>query len=292
MVQDPFPADGQDEEPDGSDSLPGEEDGPEQGLFVCLPAEELTLAGFAEGGRADTMPRRPHPAPAVSTPRRPHPAALVTITVPLAALLGRDGAPGEAAGFGLLDPATARDLVTAAARHPRTRWCLTAVHPDGTAAAHARAPGRHQIVPALADLATSCDSRAGPDPPPGREIRDALASLAARLTPIARGRCSHRHAETGYQTSRKLAHLITARSARCTAPGCGRPAARCDLDHTHAWHNGGATCECNLGPPCRRHHHRCKQAEGWWLEQREPGVLSWRTPSGRTYMTGPTQYPM
>jgi len=27
----------------------------EQGLFVCLPAEELTLAGFAQNGRADTM---------------------------------------------------------------------------------------------------------------------------------------------------------------------------------------------------------------------------------------------
>jgi hypothetical protein len=28
---------------------------PEQGLFVCLPSEELTLAGFAQDGRTDTM---------------------------------------------------------------------------------------------------------------------------------------------------------------------------------------------------------------------------------------------
>src|SRR5580658_6184443 len=28
---------------------------PEQGLFVCLPAEELTLEGFAQNGRSDTM---------------------------------------------------------------------------------------------------------------------------------------------------------------------------------------------------------------------------------------------
>src|SRR5579862_178801 len=28
---------------------------PEQGLYVCLPAEELTLEGFAQDGRADTM---------------------------------------------------------------------------------------------------------------------------------------------------------------------------------------------------------------------------------------------
>jgi hypothetical protein len=48
-------------------------------------------------------------------------------------------------------------------------------------------------------------------------------------------------------------------------------------------------CQCNHNPLCR-HHHRCKQAEGWWLEQPEPGVLVWRTPAGRTYTTTPTRY--
>jgi hypothetical protein len=42
-------------------------------------------------------------------------------------------------------------------------------------------------------------------------------------------------------------------------------------------------------PQCR-HHHRCKQAQGWRLEQPEPGVLVWHTPAGRTYTTTPTQY--
>lgn len=37
-------------------------------------------------------------------------------------------------------------------------------------------------------------------------------------------------------------------------------------------------------------HHRCKQAEGWRLEQPEPGVLVWHTPAGRTYTTTPAQY--
>ena len=42
MLPEPLPERGPDEEPDRS-SLPGVElDGPEQGLFVCLPAEELT----------------------------------------------------------------------------------------------------------------------------------------------------------------------------------------------------------------------------------------------------------
>jgi hypothetical protein len=63
VLPEPFPDRGPDEEPDDSPPQPsfqGEEgDQPEQGLFVCLPAEELTLAGFAEDGRADTMPPGP-----------------------------------------------------------------------------------------------------------------------------------------------------------------------------------------------------------------------------------------
>jgi hypothetical protein len=47
---------------------------------------------------------------------------------------------------------------------------------------------------------------------------------------------------------------------------------------------------CRFGNLCR-HHHRCKQAEGWQLEQPEPGVLVWHTPAGRSYATTPTVYP-
>jgi hypothetical protein len=68
--------------------------------------------------------------------------------VPHTALGGDAGPAGEVAGFGILDHADTRDLVTAAAANPATRWCLTALHPDGTAAAHAcaagPAPGRRQ----------------------------------------------------------------------------------------------------------------------------------------------------
>jgi hypothetical protein len=50
-----------------------------------------------------------------------------------------------------------------------------------------------------------------------------------------------------------------------------------------------ALAECRHSPLCR-HHHRCKQAHGWRLEQPAPGVLIWRTPGGRSYTTTPTQY--
>ncbi len=49
--------------------------------------------------------------------------------------------------------------------------------------------------------------------------------------------------------------------------------------------------ECNSAPPCR-HHHKCKQGDGWTLEQPEPGVLVWRTPARRTHTTTPTVYPL
>jgi hypothetical protein len=128
-------------------------------------------------------------------------------------------------------------------------------------------------------------------PAPGTRPQDYLRSLGIHMVPIARGHCDHAHAETGYRPSRNLQHLVRARSARCTAPGCGRPAARCDLDHTVPWDQGGITCECDLAPLCR-HHHRCKQAEGWRLAQPEPGVLIWHTPSGRTFTTTPAEYPV
>jgi hypothetical protein len=198
-------------------------------------------------------------------------AAQVIITVPLATLEG-GSTPGEAGGFGLVDADDARALVAAAVRHTGTRWCLTALHSDGTAAAHACAAGRHHWSA-------------------GQSAAEFLRTLNLNLTPVIRGPCDHRQAEPRYQPSRSLRHLVNARNTRCTAPGCGRPAARCDQDHTTPWHRRGLTCPCNISPLCR-HHHRCKQAEGWWLEQPEPGVLKWRVPSGRTYATTPTIYPL
>src|SRR5712691_2305875 len=63
MSAEPFPEHGHaGDEPEGSAALPAGEDGwddedegVQQGLYVTLPAEELTLEGFAEDGRADTM---------------------------------------------------------------------------------------------------------------------------------------------------------------------------------------------------------------------------------------------
>jgi Domain of unknown function (DUF222) len=147
-------------------------------------------------------PGRLGPAPASG----PSVAALVTITVPWDTWQGRAETPGEAVGFGPLDGDDTRDLAAAAARHPRTRWCITALNPDGTAAAHACLPGRHP-PPGLVPPSTG---------PPHH-----LPRFTSPLLPVARGPCDHAHTEVGYHPSRTLTHLIRARSATCTAPGCG-----------------------------------------------------------------------
>jgi hypothetical protein len=120
------------------------------------------------------------------------------------------------------------------------------------------------------------------------QVAALVSELGVTFEPIARGRCDHRHAEDRYTPSRKLRHLVQARTATCAAPTCGARAVHNDLDHTVAWPDG-PTCECNFGPPCRR-HHRVKQAPGWVLQQPEPGIMRWTTPSGRVYTTRPTVY--
>src|SRR5690242_19042804 len=59
-----------------------------------------------------------------------------TLTVPLATLIGLADRPGQLSGIGPVDPWLARDLAAAAARNPRTSWCVTATSEHGHAAFH------------------------------------------------------------------------------------------------------------------------------------------------------------
>jgi hypothetical protein len=210
--------------------------------------------------------------------------ALINLIVPAATLLGWGTAPGQAGAWGLTDPQETRDIVQAASRHPRTRWCLTVINEHGEAVAHACAAGRHPWRPEPPGLPPGTGDQ------PAR-IQEFLASLGitpAAVEPIARGSCDHRHAEPRYVPSRKLKHLIRARAQTCTAPGCGGQSLHADQDHVIPYPDG-PTDECNLHTPCRA-HHRAKQSPGWRVEEPEPGVLRWTLPSGRTRITHPTIY--
>ena len=85
----------------GQDSRPSPGDGPAQ--------EDAAAGGFAVRG---------------------------TLTVPLAGLTGAADRPGQLSGLGPVDPWLARDLAAAAARNPRTSWCVTATSEHGHAAFH------------------------------------------------------------------------------------------------------------------------------------------------------------
>ena len=219
------------------------------------------------------------------------PGGSVNLTMPLATWLGLSEAPGHAAGYGPLDADDSRDLATLLARHPDSRWCVTLTGEGGRAVAHgcARAgPGSsgRSRPPPPADH----PSAGSPLPPAGSPVAtDWLGGIT--ISKLETGDCSHPRESPAYRPSPSLRHLIIVRQSTCAFPGCRRPAVRCDEDHTVPYDQGGRTCECNLAPLCR-HHHRCKQAEGWRLEQPEPGVLRWRAPSGRTYATTPTPYPV
>ena len=182
---------------------------------------------------------------------------------------------------------------------------------SGSPAGHRHAAGRAggngppagAAVPATTGPARNGGGRRGPRDRPGdtapgpvspfpalsSQARTFIQRLGVQVTPLAAGTCDHRNQEPGYTLSPRLRHLIAARTVYCCAPGCRRPAARCDFDHTIAYQAGGRSCECNVRPLCRR-HHRCKQAPGWALQQPDPGTMIWTTPAGRTYTTGPTTY--
>lgn len=105
------------------------------------------------------------------------------------------------------------------------------------------------------------------------------------------------HPETGivlsvgrdqYRPPESLRRLVKWRAGRCMAPGCGMPASRCEVDHTIAWEDGGATALTNLAPLCKG-HHTVKHHGGWRVEQPPDGggALEWTSPNGRRYRTEP-----
>jgi len=259
-------------------------DAPDGQAATCDGEDE----GDGEGQGADDgtgCPASTGPVPAgLASPAGPPGlaalAGTVNLTMPAAAWLGLSETPGEAGGLGALDAGTCRDLAAALATHPATRWCITLIRPDGRPVAHGCA-------------------RAGPGPPgppggpPGSpSAGDPAAWLATvTITPIETGTCEHRRESAGYRPSNPLRHIIKTRSRRCGFPGCRRPAVQCDDDHTVPHDKGGRTCECNLHPLCRRHHH-AKQEPGWRLDQPEPGTLIWTLPSGRQYTVTPEPYPV
>jgi uncharacterized protein DUF222 len=248
----------------------------------------------------------------------------INLTVPLATMVGLADRPGEISGLGPVDPALARDLVGAAARNPRTTYCVTVTDEQGHAIGHGCArpePKSHRRAARAPEPRPprGHDPPGGHDPPaglgagPGRGFTFTASDedgprggygtwrlstgipgrpdLLIALDPIALDTCDHRFEARGHDPGVKLRHLTQIRHATCTGPTCRRPAKQCDFEHNIPYEAGGATCMCNGGPKCR-HEHRLKQNPRWKVEQITPGTIRWTAPSGRQYVTEPTRYPI
>ncbi|GAA4845545.1 hypothetical protein GCM10023221_24850 [Luteimicrobium xylanilyticum] len=125
-------------------------------------------------------------------------------------------------------------------------------------------------------------------------IDDHTATLLAARAPSFRRLLTHPHTGTAlavgrdtYAVPADLRAYLRLRDATCRFPGCTRPAARCDVDHTLAYVAGGTTDATNLAHLCRT-HHRLKHATAWNVRQTTTdGTLTWTSPTGREHVSHP-----
>ena len=224
----------------------------------------------------------------------------IHLTAPVSTLTEMGGRPGVLRGTGPVDADLTRDLADAAAKRPETGFHFTITGKDGRPVAHAcgkpgpgdRAGRRTRDKP---DRTGRPRFEVIDRGPPGgygtwrythgnRVIVFEFENLA--------GPCDHKHQAAGHNPGRLLRHLTGVLHATCTNPGCRRPEGQSDYEHARSWERGGITCLCQAGPVCRR-HHRDKQRKGWKVEgSSTPGWFTWTTPSGRTYPSKPTVYPI
>lgn len=143
--------------------------------------------------------------------------------------------------------------------------------PDGDLTGEAIDPFTGVVSPAdlLADLLAGgptalesmrCETATGQVLHPHEVLRAALAGhirravLGADSVPINLGRASR--VFTG--AARDAAKLL---ATQCDHPGCGLPAAWCQVDHSTEWHDEGRTDQDNAGVECSGHNrfkHRKK----------------------------------
>jgi Domain of unknown function (DUF222) len=274
-------------------------------LDILLGMDSRPPGSCADGTRQPrepAQPQAPPPAPPAGGPLAgmipPGFAGHVNLTIPEATLTGRADRPGELGGIGPVDPDLARDLAAAAARNPRSTWCVTVTDQDGHAVGHGcarpvkrRKPDGHDPPGSPGFTFTPTDHN-GPAGGYGTwRFTAGPREMMIEIGPLPGGECDHRWQALGHDPGVMLRHLTEVRNATCTGPGCRRPASRCDFEHNVPYEAGGRTCLCNGGPKCRS-DHRMKQDPRWNAEQLPGGYVRWTVPSGRQCTTEPTRYPI
>jgi hypothetical protein len=315
------------DEPDGGGTDDGEPDGGE-------PDGGEPDGGEPDGGEPDgDDPGSGGPGPRSGSPpagltRQRRPADLI---VPLATLLGLAERPGEIQGFGLLDPALARELAAAAVASARTEICVTVTSPEGYAICHGCARwdgsavrGRRLDTASLAGLPARLNLTIPAAALPG------LARAGRRAGPWAFTLRGSPDAPSGADPPRGYGGWTLAVPGGRALIGRLDPVPTFECDHTyessgyqpsdrlrHLVQVRDGTCTF---PPCNRHAresdfehglpydkggktcacnagarsracHRVKQSPGWNVTQPRPGWHQWTTPTGRVYVQEPKRYP-
>ena len=118
------------------------------------------------------------------------------------------------------------------------------------------------------------------DPDMARQLAGQARSFIRLLTHPVTGAVLELD-RTTYRVPADLRRSLRHRDRTCRFAGCGRSAARCDVDHVEEWQHGGPTDAANLIHLCR-HHHRLKSVAHW--RARPPGAgsatVTWTSPTG------------
>ncbi|HTU75065.1 MAG TPA: DUF222 domain-containing protein [Trebonia sp.] len=226
------------------------------------------------------------------------------IDIPLVTAAGRAQRPGEARSLGTLDPALARRLAEAAARHPDSKFCVTIVNGEGHAIGHgcckprkrrSSRKGQRDGPPPPVSSAFTLSLGDAPGPPGGfgswlLTIPGDGREFTVDLHPVPTGQCGHQYESARHDPGDLLRHLVNVRDGKCGFPACSRHARESDFEHATSFDKGGRTCGCNCWS-CSRSCHQLKQSDGWDVTETRPGYHQWKTPSGRTYIQEPWRYP-
>ena len=86
-----------------------------------------------------------------------------------------------------------------------------------------------------------------------------------------------------------LRTFSAARDGTCRSPGCGRPAHRCQLDHTVPFPVGPSSA-ANGRMLCKRDHDLKTRGAMWMRAGTPDGSITWRTRHGQTGTTPPRPY--
>jgi hypothetical protein len=285
--------------------------------------------GDGGSGAPDPDGTRTPPAPGVI------PAGFIgciNLTVTLATLLGLADRPGELSGLGPVDPALARALAGAAARNPRTTYCVTVTDQQGHAIGHGCArpepknrtrtragrppeprPSRGHSPPAGHDLPRGHDPPGGPGTGPGPGFTFTASGAdgppggygAWRLSTGVPGRPGLLIAldpialdtcDHRFEASGHDPGVKLRHLSQIRHATCTGPTCRRPSRQCDFEHNipyeAGGRTCLCNSGPKCRHEHRLKQDPRWKVEQITPGTLRWTAPSGRQYTTEPTRYPI